>query len=457
MFQNMLRGYYWPGMRQDVMQYARYCPSCHRAKAKSTKKQGLLQPLPIPQQRWMDLTMDFMVELPLCTRRGRTYKHMMVVVDRLSKQFRVEPITSITVEEVYDAMNRRVFNETLPCSIVSDRGSQLVSHLWKRLSQRRGIKLKPSSAQHPETDGQTERWNQEIKNYLRHYVDYLQEDWVDYLPEAELSMNSRENSAIGMSPFFANHGYHPRTGIEPPGTYEGRGKAEIEVADKMVERLEAIRKHMSEKMAWAQGEYQEQANRQRQPHPNYRIGDSVYVDARHFAGERPSKSLGFKNLGPWKITRVIDNKAYEVDLPEHFRKAGVTPIFHPWKLHLSPMNPYPGQSPDPQGPVMITGADNEAEHEEWDVLDIVDCRKLKRRDIEYKARFIGNWDEWNSNPPWQPWTDFKNASEKIMEFHRRYPEKPKPPKFFLHDDDVDIDNELTRQETPPGKGVVSGP
>jgi hypothetical protein len=121
--------------------------------------------------------------------------------------------------------------------------------------------------------------NKLIKNYLWHYVDYLQDDWLDYLPDAELA-----GSAIGMSAFFAN--YHSRTGFEPPGTYEGRGRAD---ADKIVARTEEIREHLCEHIAWAQSEYQEQADKNRQPHPQYKIGDLVYVNARHFAGERPSR------------------------------------------------------------------------------------------------------------------------------------------------------------------------
>jgi hypothetical protein len=111
-------------------------------------------------------------------------------------------------------------------------------------------------------------------------------------------------------------------------------------------------------------------------------------------------------MGPWKITRVINNdKAYEVELPEDLKRANVTPIFHPWKLHLAPRNPFPGQCPDPQ-PLVILTNDEEDEHEEWEVLDVVDCRETKRYGVQYKARFMGNWDDWNANPSWQPWTDF---------------------------------------------------
>src|SRR5467141_2781357 len=63
--------------------------------------------------------------------------------------------------------------------------------------------------------------------------------------------------------------------------------------------------------------------------------------------------------------------------------------------------------------------------------EVVDCRKTKRFGIQYKATFVGNWDEWNSNPPWQPWSDFKHSEDKILEFHRLYPDKPAPPGYFL--------------------------
>jgi len=193
-----------------------------------------------------------------------------------------------------------------------------------------------------------------------------------------------------------------------------------------------MRNWLQDQLTWAQEEYTRHANKNRQPHPEYRVGDRVYVDARHFAAERPSRSLGQKYAGPWAIKRVIDNKAYEVDLPDHLTKSGLTSIFHPWKLHLAPSNPYPGQATEPQGPILITEdlEDTEDSHEEWEVLEVVDCRETKRFGTQYKATFMGDWDDWNSKPPWQPWTDFKRAEDKILEFHRLHPEKPPPPDYF---------------------------
>ena len=187
---------------------------------------------------------------------------------------------------------------------------------------------------------------------------------MDYLSDAEFAANNHVNVSMGMTPFFADHGYHPRCGIEPPGTYEGKGKAEILHADRIIDRQEAMRTWLRDQLAWAQEEQTRHANKGRQPHPEYKIGDMVYVNAKHLASERPSRSLSFKNVGLWKIIRIIDNKAYELEIPDQLKNVGLTPIFHPWKLYLAPSNPFPGQVLPPEPPIAITENNEEEAHEE---------------------------------------------------------------------------------------------
>ena len=203
-----------------------------------------------------------------------------------------------------------------------------------------------------------------MKNYLRAYVSYTQDNWVDYPSDAEFAANNHVNVSTGMTPFIADHGFHPRCGIEPPGTYEGKGKAEILHADKMIERQEAMRTWLRDQLAWAQEEQTRHANKGRQPHPEYKIGDMVYVNAKHFASERPSRSLSFKNVGPWKIIRIIKNKAYELEIRDQLKNVGLTPIFLLWKLHLAPSNPFPGQVLPSGQPIAITENDEEEAHKE---------------------------------------------------------------------------------------------
>ena len=73
-----------------------------------------------------------------------------------------------------------------------------------------GITSKLSTAFHPETDGQTERINQILEEYLRHYCSWKQDDWEELLPLAEFAINSCSSEATSMSPFEANYGYLPR-------------------------------------------------------------------------------------------------------------------------------------------------------------------------------------------------------------------------------------------------------
>ena len=174
----------------------------------------------------------------------------------------------------------------------------MTSTLWKRLCERRGIRTKFSSAQHPETDEQTENANEVMKNYLRVYVSYTQDDWVDHLPMAEFSANNHINKLTGMTLFFADHGFHPRMGVEPLQAYEGSQRAELLAADRIIANQEERLSYLQDQLTWSQQEQAHWANQNCQPHPEYKVGDMVYVDARHFASKRGSKSLSMKNAGP---------------------------------------------------------------------------------------------------------------------------------------------------------------
>ena len=165
------------------------------------------------------------------------------------------------------------------------------------MCKRHGIKVKFSSAHHPKTDGQTKNANQVMKNYLRAYVNYAQDDWVDHLPMAEFLANNHINESTGMTPFFADNSFHPCTGVKPPEAYQGSWKAELLAADKIVANQEETLSYLQNQLTWAQEEQAYWANKQRQPHPGYKVRDMVYVDAKHFASERDSKSLSMKNAG----------------------------------------------------------------------------------------------------------------------------------------------------------------
>jgi hypothetical protein len=145
---------YWIGMQKTITDYIRACDICQRHKYAATSPGGLLQPLPIPNAIWEDLSIDFITGLP----KSKGFEAVLVVADRLSKYSHFillkHPYTAKSVAELF--VREVVRLHGVPSTIVSDRDPLFISHFWKELFKLQGTQLKMSSAYHPETDGQTE-------------------------------------------------------------------------------------------------------------------------------------------------------------------------------------------------------------------------------------------------------------------------------------------------------------
>jgi len=137
----------------------------------------------------------------------------MVVVNRFTKMVHfIGLLTNATAKDVANVFLREVWElHGLPMEIISDMDAKFTGESWESLCKRLGIKRKRSTAYHPQTDGQTERTNQVLEGYLRKFVNYDQDDWYQQLPLAEFAYNNSTTNAHGMSPFFANYGYHLQT------------------------------------------------------------------------------------------------------------------------------------------------------------------------------------------------------------------------------------------------------
>jgi len=137
----------------------------------------------------------------------------MVVVDRFTKMAHFISLpTSATAKDIANVFLRGVCKlQGLPTEIISDMDGKFSGEFWESLCKLLGIKRKMSTAYDPQTGGQTERTNQGLEGYLRNFVNYDQDDWYQLLPLAEFGYNNSATNAHGMSPLFANYGYHPRT------------------------------------------------------------------------------------------------------------------------------------------------------------------------------------------------------------------------------------------------------
>ncbi|KAG0154528.1 hypothetical protein PDIDSM_96 [Penicillium digitatum] len=330
--------------------------------------------------------MDFITHLPL----SYGYDAILVVVDRLTKMKHfIHCKGTCNAEEVARLYTGHVWKlHGLPNTVVSDRGPQFVAQFWKHLTKRLRITNLLSTAYHPETDGQTERANAVLEQYLRAYVSYLQDDWSEWLPLAEFTANSHYSESTRVSPFYANYGFHPRIGFEPsqPASHPATRDAE-----KFATRMQELTEYIRAEILSAQARYEEQTNRHRAPARRYRPGQLVWLNARNIRTLRPQKKLDWKNLGPFKVLEAISAHAYKLELP------AIT---------------------EPAPPVEVEGL------EEWEVEDILDSRWERRGRggprLKYTVKWIG-YDE----PTEEPAEYLDHAREIVRNFHRRYPHKPR--------------------------------
>jgi hypothetical protein len=345
--------------------------------------------------------MDYITELPE-TAHGN--KHTLVIVDRLGKGAMFIPCPDLTGETLANLFVQRfVSQHLLPTAITSDRGDQFVQGVWAHICRILKIEQRLSTAYHPETDGQTERMNQTLEEYLRHFCTYYQDDWDAWLPLAEAAINTRTASSTGVSPFFLSHGYHPRLGegIDFPIDEDHTPRNPIESAQQIISKLRSCVEFAQSTMAHAQQCQQEIHDRRRDPAPTFRVGDRVWLDLRNIQTNRPKKKLSELH-SQYKVTEVISGSAYRLDTPP-----GIGNVFHVSLLRPVATDPLPSQAQDDTQtpPVLIEG------EEEWGLEEIVNDRVVRGRGRggPLKRQFLCRWRGYAE----LSWTDAVNCEDTV--------------------------------------------
>jgi len=262
-----------------------------------------------------------------------------------------------------------------------------------------GIKTKLSTAFHPQTDGQTEKMNQEVEQYLRFFIEHRQKDWPEWLAMAEFAINNKVHTVTKISSFIANYGKELRIG----GDIRKKGK--VENATEFVERMKKVHEEAEVALRKMQEEMKRYADRGRKETEEWRKGDRILLSTKDLVfKERPSKKLMERYVGPYVIEEVVSSNAVKLQLPSSMR-------IHP-VVNISQIVRYreqvKGQKKEEGKPVEVEGV------EEWEVEKILNKKKI-RGVVKYLIWWKGFTVEGDT---WERRENLKNMEELIEEFER---------------------------------------
>lgn len=384
------RQFFWPGAAADVRRFVRNCEVCGRNTIWRDTKKGLLKPMPIPERIWGEISIDFITDLPPSGRDEAT--NCMVITDRLTKGVELEGMDDISSEAAAKRLFERHYPiHGIPTAITSDRGPQFVSDLWKHFCKLLKIEQRLSTGYHPQTDGATERMNQEIEKIIRIWATYTQDNWLDLLPIAMASINNREASSTGLSPFFFMHGYHNEPiRLVADRMIEGKQKEGETLAEDFVRRLQDATEWAQAAIATAQEKQERFANKSRSAAPRYKPGDWVYLNLKNVKTTRPSKKLDWLHA-KYQVVREVNSHSYQLNVPGR-----IHPVFHVDLLRPAPTDHLPSQRPDntQPAPILVDG------EEEWQVERILDEHWKTEEGVRRKEALV-KWVGY-SEPTWEP-------------------------------------------------------
>ena len=262
-----------------------------------------------------------------------------------------------------------------------------------------GIALSTTTAYHPQSDGQTERVNQELEQYLWVFVNECQDDWDGLLPMAEFQYNNHVHSSTQQTPFLLDTGRHPRMGFEPSQP------SRLETVNEFTDRMQSSLTEAKAALKKAQEDMAKYYDRRREPAPQFSPGDKVYLDGSDIRTSRPSKKLAHKFLGPYVIEHRVGPSAYRLRLPRSLNR--LHPVFPVVKLLPAPKDPIPGRrNKPPPDPILVDG------EEHYEVEAILDSRMSRGW-----LQFLIQWKDYSyEHNSWENATDVHSPA-LVNEFY----------------------------------------
>ena len=385
--------FYWPNLRRDLENlYVPSCDACQRNKTLNVKPVGPLHPLPVPDARGDSVAIDFVGRLP----EDDSFDCIATMTCRLGSDIRVVPCrTDISAEDFAVLFFTHWYCENgLPRDIVSDRDKLFVSRFWKALHRLTGVKVKLSSAYHPETDGGSERTNRTIIQMLRYHVTRQQRGWVSALPLIRFQLMNTVHASTGFTPFQLRLGRSPRL-IPPLFDSDARAAAaefglSAEQARALLQRIDTYSMEAQDNLFLAKSNQALYADAHRSPEVPHCVGDHVLLSTFHRRrdymqrGDHRVAKFMVRYDGPYRVIQAWpDSSTYTLDLPDSMN---IFPTFHASLLRPYRVNDpdlFPGREHPLPGPVVTTDG-----QVEWEIKCLLD-RRRRGRGWQYLVRWKG--------------------------------------------------------------------
>ncbi len=403
------RNYYWSFMRKTIDRYIWNCYICQRSKTSRNKSNDLLQSLSISEQRWQDITMNFIINLS----DSCDYNAILTVICRLSKKKHyiscIIDDKDITVERTAEMLIQWVYStHDLSSFIVFNQDTQFTFILWKFLCKWLSISLQLFIIYHSQINNQSERVNQNIKRYLWFFCSYMQNDWFKWLFMIEFVDNNILFSIIFLILFFMNKSFHSHMSfdsdiIEYKSIHE---RLQIDWVKNISEQMNKTLIFAHEALIKTRKQMMNQANKHRKK-INYKIESKMFLNERNIVTARLFKKLNDKMLDSFKTTDFIDF-FYKLKLSDTMH---IHDVFHSELLRSVVNDSLSDQKNESSKSIVIN------DENEWKINDILNSRWYRRR-LQYRVK----WKSYDNDLNWYNADDdkFINAQNIVDDFHTRY-------------------------------------
>ena len=394
------RTYFWPKMQNFVSKYVMGCHVCQQMKIDRQNHDMPLKPISNlnPTLPFSTINVDFITDLP----ESNGYDSMCVIVDHDCTKMLIclpchKTISALdTAQLLFDHVYKRF---GLPKRIISDRGPQFASNVFRQLCTILNIKQAMSTAYHPQTDGQAERSNQGIEAYMRIFTTTHPEKWTEHIPLIEFTHNNHKNATTQQTPFKLLMGYDPRT-------FPTEGAHYLSNVPSLQERLVGLHKLRMEALESMQLAQDKLAEKYQIRETTFIPGQMVWIDARNLRRTGLPRKLQPRKEGPFKVLRRVGTHAYQLALPRQWK---IHPVFHASLLTRTIETEEYGEPYERPPPDIVEG------EEEQEVETIVAHRGQGNR-IQYLIKWKGFPTSENT---WLHKNGLTHAKEAVKEYHER--------------------------------------